>query len=52
MDRDLTQEALAELAGVSRDTIVRIEGGRLEVKLGNLSRVAHALNVRIAELLE
>ena len=51
MDRDLTQEALAELAGLSRDTIIRMEGGLEEVKLGNLSRVAHALNVRIADLL-
>lgn len=50
-DQSLTQEELAFAAQVDRSTIQRIESGREDYLLGYLVRVAHALNVRIADLL-
>lgn len=52
IDGDLTQDELAERAGIDTRTIQRIEAGRYEVKLSHLARIAHALNVRISDLLE
>lgn len=50
-DRSLNQYELAEAAGLSRDTVQRVENGRVEIKLSALSRIAHALNVPITDLL-
>ncbi|TFI30194.1 helix-turn-helix transcriptional regulator [Streptomyces sp. 4R-3d] len=52
LDRNLTQEALAQASGVDRSTLQRIESGNWEIKLSSLSRLAHALNVPIAALLD
>lgn len=51
LDRDLTQEELVELAGLDRSTLQRIESGNWEIKLSHLSRIAHALGMRITDLL-
>lgn len=51
LDRNLTQEELAHLAGIDRSTIQRIESANWEVKLSSLSRIAHALGVSIVALL-
>lgn len=48
----MTQDALAELSGVSRITINRIESGRTSrVELDTLERLARALGVRAGYLI-
>jgi len=47
----LTQEQLAEKADISYDTITSIEHGQQFATLGNLHRLAKALNVQPMELL-
>ena len=51
--RKLTQGELAEKAGVTRATICNIESGtQKDVKVGNLKRIAEALNVEMSELID
>lgn len=47
---NLTQERLAELAGMDRQAVNRIEQGLASVKLDNLIRIAYALGVPLADL--
>ena len=47
MDRGLSQEKLAELMGTSHSQISRIESGRHRTNLDTLSRIAHALGLRL-----
>lgn len=44
LNRNLTQDAFAELAGVSRPTVARLESGH-STTLSNLIRVLRALNL-------
>ena len=44
LNRNLTQEAFAELAGVSRPTVARLESGH-STTLSNLIRVLRALDL-------
>lgn len=44
LDRNLTQAQLAEVAGVSKRTLVRLEGGE-STQLTNLIRVVRALGL-------
>jgi transcriptional regulator with XRE-family HTH domain len=46
----LTQEKLAELAGMDRQAINRIEQGHSSPILDNLIRIADALHVPLADL--
>ncbi|HPE89050.1 MAG: helix-turn-helix transcriptional regulator [Spirochaetaceae bacterium] len=46
----LTQEQLAEQAGVSRQTIISIEGGRYDPSLPLALRLARLLGQRIEDL--
>ena len=49
----LTQEELADMSGVGRVTISRLETGKLkETTAGTLSKLARALNVTIDKLVE
>ncbi|THA82708.1 helix-turn-helix transcriptional regulator [Streptomyces sp. A0592] len=48
---NLSQERLAELAGIDRKTVVRLEGGQRDVRLTVWLRLAHALGVPLADLL-
>lgn len=50
-DAELTQEDLAELASISRTSVVNVEQGRQGVSVHRLYRLAQALNVAPAELL-
>lgn len=50
-ERALTQEQLAELAGVDRNYIGQIERGERNVALVNMVRIARALKVQPADLL-
>ena len=47
MDKGLSQEKLAELVGTSHSQISRIESGRHRTNLDSLSRIAHALDLRV-----
>jgi transcriptional regulator with XRE-family HTH domain len=45
LDRDLTQAALAEEAGVSKRTVERLESGEVAARLSGLVRVCRALGI-------
>ncbi|MFI6251535.1 helix-turn-helix domain-containing protein [Streptomyces sp. NPDC051016] len=49
-ERKLSQERLAELAGLDRQAINRIEQAHQSALLDNLIRIAEALDVPLAEL--
>jgi transcriptional regulator with XRE-family HTH domain len=51
IERDLTQEMLAERAGMHRTTIGQLERGRRGISVAALGRLAGALEVTPAELL-
>ena len=48
--RGLTQDALAQSAGVSRRMLVNIEAHESNVSFATLDRLANALNLSFAEL--
>jgi transcriptional regulator with XRE-family HTH domain len=50
LHRNLTQEQLAERAGVDRSTIQRIERGLNDPRHSHLLRIANALDVPLADL--
>lgn len=50
--KGLSQEALAELAGVHRTFVGHIERGETNVSLDTLERVADALAEKVSVLLE
>jgi len=49
---EMTQQQLAEKAGVSRQTIVAVEGGKYNPSLELAFRIAHAFNVPIGEVFQ
>ncbi|MGW2209894.1 helix-turn-helix domain-containing protein [Streptomyces sp. NPDC001781] len=49
---NLTQERLAEAAGLDRQSINRIEQGRQAAIIDNLIRIARALDVPLADLVQ
>ena len=49
--RGLSQEKLAELAGLHRTTLGTIENGKTSPTLDSIARIANALNLTISELL-
>jgi transcriptional regulator with XRE-family HTH domain len=50
--RNMSQEDLAHAAELSQDQISEIENSKHSVTLDNIQRLAFALNVRVAELLD
>jgi transcriptional regulator with XRE-family HTH domain len=50
--RHLSQEDLAHAAELSQDQISDVENAKHSVTLDNIQRLAFALNVRVAELLD
>jgi transcriptional regulator with XRE-family HTH domain len=50
--RGMTQEALAAKAGVSRAYLARLEMGRHDPPLSRLRKLAKALGVKAARLIE
>lgn len=49
-DRELSQERLAELAGIGRHSVYRTELATHSPSLDNLTLIAHALGVSLADL--
>lgn len=49
-ERKLSQQRLAELAGMERQAVNRIEQGHQSPIVDNLIRIAEALNVPLADL--
>jgi len=52
LQRDLTQEALAERLGMLAPNFARIEQGRANVTIDTLVRIANALDVALIELFQ
>jgi DNA-binding XRE family transcriptional regulator len=51
-ERDLTQGALADIAGIDRKTVNRIEMGHFTPNIDTLARLAAALEVPVVALLK
>lgn len=51
LERGLSQEALADAAGIDRSHMGKIERGERNVSVLNVSRVSDALSVSIASLM-
>jgi putative transcriptional regulator len=49
---EMTQEALARAAGVTRQTIIALEAGKYAPSLELAFRLAHALGVRIEDVFQ
>ena len=49
---ELTQQALADACGVTRQTIIALEAGRYAPSLELAFRIAHALGTPLAEVFE
>ncbi len=49
--KDLTQEQLAEVMGVSQNYIASIEGGKENMSLGKILELSKALDIDIEALL-
>jgi transcriptional regulator with XRE-family HTH domain len=51
-ERALSQEELARLAGLSRATIVSLETGKAGAQYATIRKLAKALGVELAELMD
>lgn len=49
--RDLSQEELADAAGLHRTTMSLVERGRISITVGTLEALAHALGTKPSELI-
>ncbi len=49
--KDLTQEQLAEVMGVSQNYVASIEGGKENMSLGKILELSKALEIDIEDLL-
>lgn len=52
LERKLSQEDLAELADLHRNYVSQIEGGRRNISLLNLLKLARGLSVKPTKLIE
>ena len=51
-EKEISQEKLAEIAGVHRTYVGMIERAEKNITLRNMEKIANALNVKIKDLLE
>lgn len=49
---EMTQQALADASGVTRQTIIALEAGRYAPSLELAFRIAHALDARIEDVFQ
>ncbi|MFD1657022.1 helix-turn-helix domain-containing protein [Streptomyces caeni] len=52
LDANYTQERFAELTGIDRRTLQRIERGESDPRYGHLLRIAAALDIRVTVLVD
>lgn len=52
LERKLTQDVLADEAGVRQALISELEAGKIDVRLDTLQRIAMALNAKLVELFD
>lgn len=52
LKQNLSQEELAAKAGVHRTYIGMIERAEKNITLGNMGKIAKALNIKLSELIE
>ena len=52
LERELSQEALADLAGLHRTYIGSVERGERNISIDNIERLAKALDCKVTELLK
>ena len=52
VDRQMSQEALAELSGLDRTYISTVEANKRNVTLQNLKKIAEGLSVSLTELIQ
>lgn len=50
--RRLSQQALADRAGMSGSWLSRVESGAVEVRWGSLRKIAYGLDLTLPELIE
>jgi putative transcriptional regulator len=50
MERKLTQEALAERVGVSRQTVISIEKGKYKPSISLALELAHTFGMRVEDI--
>lgn len=50
IDKDISQEALAEKAGMHVTFLSRIENGKANISLDSVLKLANALNIEVSEL--
>lgn len=50
MARGISQEALADLAGLHRTYVGDVERGERNISLVNMSKIAQALHMKLSEL--
>lgn len=51
-DRSLSQERLAEIAGLHRTYISSVEQGRRNISIDNIFKIANALGVSMTEIIQ
>jgi transcriptional regulator with XRE-family HTH domain len=51
LEKKMSQQTLADLVGVDRSTISRIENNEIETTIDNGIKIAKALNISISELI-
>ncbi len=51
-ERGISQEKLAEIAGIHRTYVGMIERAEKNITIRNMKKIADALNVKISDLLE
>jgi transcriptional regulator with XRE-family HTH domain len=51
-DRRMTQQQLADKAGISREFLNRLERARMDPSLTTLEKLAKALRVKVADLVK